>query len=562
MNKEMAYPPGMELHGSGWRITKRIPQELLPHYAPKKHLRHQTGEPDKKAAAVLAWRWLADLEEEFARIRQTGSKSRKTISPTEASRLAALMVRHVLAADEESRDSGAYADDDTYALSLSDLATMGAETREALSRRIYRGSLPLVVEEWLLHQGYDIPNDSEAFRALCLEFAKGRAEAIKGRQLRNSGEWVDTPPEPPVALPEPAGRAPKLSEVIQHFMGKQDETASMYKKYSVGTGLLLEVLGDRDVATIKQREIDDFFELLCKLPPRWGDKKRQLKVGVVELAAMSWPACVNKKTFEDGYMAAIRPFLRHARRVFGDQGFPAHLTTEGIKYSGDREGGENKQREFRLNELTRLFAGPEFEAFAKDPQQEHSYWMPLLGLYTGARVNEVCQLNPQCDIREEFGIWFLDITEDSDTDERVTKSVKNATSRRRVPIHSVLIELGFLKYVERMRNAGHALLFPQWPPTRGKASGKAEKWFRDLIRNTGLRDETEGARLVGFHAFRSTFLNRAMNLDIENAEWLTGHAEGQVSKIVRDYRGEAELAKKREVMERMQFDVSIPPRTN
>ena len=113
-----------------------------------------------------------------------------------------------------------------------------------------------------------------------------------------------------------------------------------------------------------------------------------------------------------------------------------------------------------------------------------------------------------------------------------------------------------------MRNAGHALLFPQWPPTRGKASGKAEKWFRDLIRNTGLRDETEGARLVGFHAFRSTFLNRAMNLDIENAEWLTGHAEGQVSKIVRDYRGEAELAKKREVMERMQFDVSIPPRTN
>lgn len=556
----MAYPPGMELHGSGWRITKRVPQELLEHYAPKKLLRHQTGEPDKKAAAILAWRWLADLEEEFSRIRKTGSKGRQEISPAEVSRLVALMVRSSLAADEDSRSEGDYADDEAYAAALQGLEAVDAETREALSRRIYRGSLPLVVEDWLTGHGYSIPSGSEAFRGLCLEFAKGRAEAIKARQLRNEGEWVDTPPETPVAAPAAASGAPKLSEVIKHFMGKQDETASMYKKYSVGTGLLLEVLGDRDVSTIRQREIDDFFELLCRLPPRWGDKKRQLKATVVELAAMPWPACVNKKTFDDSYMAAIRPFLRHARRVFGDQGFPLNLTTEGIKYSGDREGGEHKQREFRQEELTRLFAGPEFGAFAGDPQQEHSYWLPLLGLYTGARVNEVCQLNPQCDIREEFGAWFLDITEDSETDERVTKSVKNETSRRRVPIHSALLDLGFLAYVERMKKAGHALLFPQWAPTRGKASGKAEKWFRDLLRTVGLRDETEGARLVGFHAFRSTFLNRAMNLDIENAEWLTGHAEGQVSKIVRDYRGQAELAKKREVMEQMHFDVSIPAR--
>ena len=142
----MAFPPGMELHGAGWRITKRIPKALLSHYTPDTRLRFQTGEPDKKTAAVLAWRWLTECEEEFQRIRSTGSKYRQ-----------------------------------------------------------------------------------------------------------------DT-----------------LSSVISHFLGKQPQDAPMFKKTQGATALLLEVLGDRPISTIKQKEIDDFFGLLCRLPPRWHDKKRQL----------------------------------------------------------------------------------------------------------------------------------------------------------------------------------------------------------------------------------------------------------------------------------------------
>lgn len=56
-------------------------------------------------------------------------------------------------------------------------------------------------------------------------------------------------------------------------------------------------------------------------------------------------------------MAALRLFLKDSRRLYGDQGFPLHLTTDGINYTGTREEGEDKQRALRSAELVRLAYG-------------------------------------------------------------------------------------------------------------------------------------------------------------------------------------------------------------
>ena len=557
----MAYPPGMELHGKRWRVVKRIPTDVSSHYAPDTHFRASTEEPDKRKAGAILWALLAEREEEYQRVRDTGIRLKQTITHEEVSNLVALMVRSSLGADEEGRDAGDLATDEGYAAFLRQMNSLEEETREALARRLFGGSLPLVVEDWLQGHGFNVPQDSAEFRSLCLEFAKGRSKALEVKRLRNEGQWVDTPPPPSASPVGVSAGALKLSAVVKHFMDKQDKQAPMFKKYQGATALLLEVLGDRPVVSLRQKEIDDFFSLLCRLPPRWKDKARQQQKTPVELAAMEWPECINTKTFEDGYMAALRPFFRDAARVFGDDGWPRTLTTEGIKYTGDRKGGGNRQRAMRQDELKRLFEGPEFAAFASDPAQEHCYWLPLLGLYTGARVNEVCQINPQCDIREEGGIWFLDITDTSETDSRVRKSVKNKPSRRQVPIHSVLLGLGFLDYARRMKEQGHALLFPQWPPTRGKASGKAEKWFGALLKDTGLRDETPGKRLAGFHCWRSTFLTRADHLDIHKPGTLTGHSQGETNRDEAVYKDAISLEKNRGKMELMAFEVSIPPRS-
>lgn len=108
-----------------------------------------------------------------------------------------------------------------------------------------------------------------------------------------------------------------------------------------------------------------------------------------------------------------------------------------------------------------------------------------------------------------------------------------------------------------MKDTGGKLLFPQWSPSKGKASYYAEEWFIDLLKETGLRDETRGLRIVGFHAFRSTFLNRALNLHIPDAETITGHA-GEKSAVVRGYRGELELKHKRDILEQITFDIEAP----
>ncbi|MFT3960860.1 integrase [Propionivibrio sp.] len=558
MDKEMGHAPGMELHGSGWRATKRVPKALREHYA-SDFLRYQTGKSNRQAADVLVWRWRAALEEEFQRIRETGSKERKVISNEDVQHLARMMVHSTLEAHEACSDAGDFADDLAYERAQRDLEEADSETRLAISRRIFTGALPSIVEDWLWGHGYDIPRDSESFREVCREFAKGRAEAIQAKKARNAGEWVETPPRPePPSRSEPVQNL-TLSGVVQHFLSKQREGAPMFKKYKGATALLLEVLGDCPVSSLKQQEVDDFFSLICRLPPRWSDKKRQLGKTARELAAMEWEKCVNRKTFEDSYMAALRPFFIHARRVFGDQGFPANLTTEGIKYQGDREGGENKQRALRPDELKRLFEGPEFASFASDPTQEHCYWLPLLGLFTGARVNELCQLNPQCDIREEHGVWLLDITDESDTAEGVRKSVKNNSSRRKVPIHSTLLGLGFLRYAQQMKEGGAALLFPQWPPVKGRASGKAEKWFRGLLESIGLRDETPKQRLVGFHAMRSTLLSRADHLDIPKPGTLTGHRQSSANATEEGYKEAIALTKNRDKLERIHYDLTFSP---
>lgn len=553
-DKEMAHPPGLELHGTSWRIVKRVPSDLLPHYGGKKLLRHSTGKADKREAATAAWQWLGELEGEFDRLRKTGRRERMSIAPADLQWLVESMLSYALGAHENALTNGTAP---ASRKAREALAIMQEVTAWALSEGDFTGVAP-VADAWLRENGYDLDEDSEDRRRVLLAFAKGLSEALRSFESRHSGRWVATPslPERPASGPAPG--LLMLSTVVSDFLDKQDRAASMYSKYAACLGLFREVVGDVPVNALRQKTIDDFFTLLCKLPPRWSDERRKRRCSVAELAAMEWPRTMAPKTFEDTYMAALRPFLKDVRRLYGDQGFPLTLTTDGIKYTGKMAGGEDKQRALLPEELRRLYEGPECAAFAADSDQADRYWLPLVGLYTGARVNEVCQLNPQCDIREEAGVWFFYITPDTEAAEGVSKSVKNKTSLRAVPIHSRLIALGFLDYVERVRSSGARLLFPGWGPSGGRASENAERWFRRHLERLGLRDETPGQRVVGFHCFRHTFLTRAAELDVYGAESLTGHADANVSAVVRGYRGRASLAKQQALMERVHFDIAPP----
>ena len=69
------------------------------------------------------------------------------------------------------------------------------------------------------------------------------------------------------------------------------------------------------------------------------------------------------------------------------------------------------------------------------------YWIFPLGILSGMRTNEMCQLRCS-DIREEKrGMWFIHVEESDDT------MVKTQNSIRKIPVHPILKELGFIDYV-------------------------------------------------------------------------------------------------------------------
>ncbi len=84
-----------------------------------------------------------------------------------------------------------------------------------------------------------------------------------------------------------------------------------------------------------------------------------------------------------------------------------------------------------------------------------AYWIPLLGLFTGARLSEIAQLKTR-DISLENNTISL---RNRDPEQRL----KTNASIRSVPIHSELLRLGFAAYISRQQADGRDWLLIHQP---------------------------------------------------------------------------------------------------
>jgi integrase len=161
---------------------------------------------------------------------------------------------------------------------------------------------------------------------------------------------------------------------------------------------------------------------------------------------------------------------------------------------------------------------------------EASYWLPLLALFTGARIEELAQLRPEDVYQEayrsqdgvEHRAWVLRIT-----DEGEGQGLKNGGSRRRIPIHSELISRGFLKLIESQKGKRRIFAHLKVGP-HGEESANFGRWFSKYLRRTcGITD-----RRMVFHSFRHGFKDicRACDVPEEVSDALTGHSGPSVSR--------------------------------
>jgi integrase len=118
----------------------------------------------------------------------------------------------------------------------------------------------------------------------------------------------------------------------------------------------------------------------------------------------------------------------------------------------------------------------------------------MLGLFTGGRIAELCQLDI-ADIQQHGG-WAISFNSDGD------KSLKSLAARRIIPVHQTLIDCGFLDYVKDASRHGPKL-FPYLTadPFGNYSSTPSERWGKYLDR-LNIKDPQKA-----FHSFRSTSNN-------------------------------------------------------
>lgn len=236
---------------------------------------------------------------------------------------------------------------------------------------------------------------------------------------------------------------------------------------------------------------------------------------------------------------------------------------------------ENEIREhFTDEELLRIFSAPWFQSgrsriTAKGKADKHYrpfyYWLPLLALHTGGRANELSQLY-LTDIQESsegipfirFQISHQDQMESDEPDSGLIvndKSLKTVNSNRDIPIHSKLISLGFMKYVEALRAAGTPRLFPELRYDSEKGYGlEARKWFNERFLGKKLEMPRTGKKVL--HSMRHNYAT-AIPSDprLERTKnQLMGHERGVTLAGTR-YTGEAPVSETSPVIEALQFNL-------
>jgi integrase len=487
---------------------------------------------------------------------------RTELTEVEIKRIADFFYAHELVADQELRAEGGVVDDAGYRDVSRQLTEAGikfdtpydasdVEPGFGLSNRMMLkigegASLVLSAARNALARGnvefirYELnellqlfrinldPNCAD-YRKLALAVIKAEVRALQDVLARHRGEAIDSP-----KLPEPIGNAPvsscSLRAAYQGWDKVEARPISTRMEFARGIDRFIELHGDLDVSQINRRHVREFRDAAQLVPKHRAGKLR--KAALPELAKWSregtGTVCIGAATINK-WLTCLQGVLNWARK----NGVISDEVAWADPVSGMRlKVARSRRRPWEPEELSVLFSSPIYlqGARPKGGRGEAAYWLPLLALYSGARLNE---LAPMCadDVKldKASGVHFMTVIEDEDAGRRL----KTEASVRAVPIHPELMRIGFLEFVDRQRadRGTSARLFPKL--TQGSKGGFGEafsKWFGHHKRSLGIDNE----RSV-FHSFRHGFKDalRAAGVNEDVNDALTGHGGGNA--VARGY---------------------------
>ncbi|EEX09671.1 putative phage integrase family protein [Ruegeria lacuscaerulensis ITI-1157] len=230
------------------------------------------------------------------------------------------------------------------------------------------------------------------------------------------------------------------------------------------------ITGIQLVTDIRPHHLEIFANAMAKMMPKhYWKSPRQRALTFKELLDDAKTIPDDKIGLEAGtierHLTTIKSVVEHAEY----EGTPVFRTPKvaNLVPEDDRTDAE-KTAVFTVPDVRRLFAHPlwtgckNFRDRHKPGNKlfkDHHYWINLLLAHTGARRAEIAGLLVT-DVLEEDGIPYIYIRANH------LRGLKNKHSKRRIPIHPEVIELGFLEFVATIKSKQQFVLFPAAVPAK------------------------------------------------------------------------------------------------
>jgi len=282
----------------------------------------------------------------------------------------------------------------------------------------------------------------------------------------------------------------------------------------------IEIVGDIDFSTITKNEVSHYIDVQTKLPPnrKKSPKYRDLSIKEVMKLKLSQkeiqtPQNINKRITK--------------LSVFGNWGVRQGLLItnpfSGMKFSVKKQ--PHTRQPFTAGELRIIFKPETYlkwtihfsHPYRKDRVSNHLpyYWVFLLGIFSGMRTNEMCQLR-LIDIKKQKNIWFIFVEDTEET------KVKTENAIRKVPLHPQLIDLGFIDYMTAQKKSKRGRLFWELSEDRdGFASHVSRHYNQRFLPAVGVWKKYTKV----LYCTRHTFINKLYSemVDENVIKVLVGH---------------------------------------
>ncbi|CDZ73269.1 Putative integrase [Neorhizobium galegae bv. orientalis] len=559
------------LNGTVWWLRKKVPQDLRAAVGVTEWKRSlKTRDPSE--ARVRFAKLNAELEEQWAGLR-TGERP---LSHKQIVALSGELCREFIAEHEENPAHtpgkelalffSLYADGKR---SAADIVGEPNDKQAALIKKLSDDARrnDRMIADFLLRRGMQLNEQTMSrFRNEVVAAMRIAREQLYRMQRSNYERHPELERFPDLLVPKvTSGNSPDeitLSIAIAAWVKEKTRKDGDWVDSSAASNELWarrfqELVGDKPLHEYKKADARKFKEAIMSLPPNFLQKEDFKKLDFVKAAEKAKTTEIERMSDRNvnKILGFVRAFWNWAEGQYGD--VPSNPF--GKMNLRIRTKARDERDPFSSEQLQAIFTAPLYtgcksgKSYIRSgshiPSDEGIYWVPLIGLFTGARSGEIIQL--LCDdVKSEAGIRYFDIKDDGERKKTDLKQgIKTDSSMRTIPVHPMLEQLGFAAFVERQRRKGQRL-FPDFPKAAdGYYSTAYSPRFKRFLESIGVKTGK-----VSFHSFRHSFEDACKNsrIPLEFINALQGHSDGGMAD--RYGTGMVRVRLLKEEMDKLEYD--------